>query len=144
MMVSTTLDVAGRYFFNRPLYGAFEVTEISMGLIVFTALPLALMRREMITVSVISDALPPALRRTIDIAGMALGGALLAFMSWRLWVYGERLWTFRERTLELRVPTGLIVQSMSVLSAVAAIACLLAIAGLMRGAPATRHNDPVV
>ena len=55
MMSATTLDVAGRYFLNAPLYGAFEITEITMGLIVFTALPLAVMRREMITVTVQTD-----------------------------------------------------------------------------------------
>ncbi|MEO1104427.1 MAG: TRAP transporter small permease [Pseudomonadota bacterium] len=126
MMVTTTIDVGGRYLFNSPLYGAFEVTEISMGLIVFTALPLAIYHREMIIVSVLSDRFAPAGQRLVAATGDVLGAAIFGFMSWRMWVYGERLWSFRERTLELRVPTGLIVQSMSVLAAFAAIACLMA------------------
>ena len=127
MMVSTTIDVAGRYIFNHPLYGAFEITEISMGLIVFTALPLAVHHREMILVSVLSDRYPPPLRRITDAAGDLIGAAIFGFMAWRMWVYGERLWSYRERTLELRVPKGLVLQSMSVLAAVACLACLLAL-----------------
>lgn len=144
MMVSTTVDVAGRYFLNSPLYGAFEITEISMGLIVFTALPLAILRREMIVVSVLSDRYPPRLRAAVDAIGLLLGGAILAFMAWRLWLYGERLWTFRQTTLELRIPSGLIVQSMSVLAGVAALACLLAVVSLARGRAEERHTEPVV
>jgi len=41
MMVVTTVDVIGRDVFNRPLLGAFEVTEILMGLVIFAGMPLA-------------------------------------------------------------------------------------------------------
>jgi TRAP-type C4-dicarboxylate transport system permease small subunit len=144
MMVTTTVDVGGRYFFNSPLHGAFEITEISMGLIVFTALPLALTRREMILVSVLFDRYPARLRRFVDGLGLFVGGVILGFMAWRLWTYGERLWTYRERTLELRVPTGLVVQTMSVLAAFAALACLVAVVALLRGQTAERRTEPVV
>ncbi|MEM8551245.1 MAG: TRAP transporter small permease [Pseudomonadota bacterium] len=141
MMASTTMDVAGRYFFNSPLFGAFEVTEITMGLIVFAALPLAVVRREMIVVSVISDHYPAILRRIVEGVGLLIGAGLFGFMAWRLWVYGERLWRFGEVTLELRVPKGLIVQAMSVLAAVAALACIVAIIALLRGRSGLRTID---
>ncbi|WMS42388.1 TRAP transporter small permease [Acuticoccus sp. MNP-M23] len=131
MMVTTTIDVAGRYIFNNPLHGAFEVTEISMGLIVFTALPLAIHHREMILVSVISDRYPLAGQRIVDALGDLVGAGLFGLISWRMWAYGERLWNYRERTLELRVPKGLIVQSMSVLAAFAALACILGFASVL-------------
>src|SRR5688572_18642940 len=51
MMLVTTIDVAGRYFLNRPLFGAFEVTEILMGLVIFAGMPLATARREHIAVN---------------------------------------------------------------------------------------------
>jgi len=132
MMVTTTVDVAGRYLFNSPLHGAFEITEIAMGLIVFTALPLAIRHREMIVVSVLSDRYPERGRRLGGALGDLLGTAIFGFMAWRLWVYGERLWSYRERTLELGVPKGLIVQSMAVLAAFAALACLMALGAALR------------
>lgn len=144
MMVSTTVDVAGRYLFNRPLYGAFEITEITMGLIVFTALPLAVWRREMIVVGVLSERLSPAARRAIDGLGLALGAVLFGFVAWRMWVYGERLWTFRERTLELGVPKGLIVQTMSALAAFAALACVLALIGSRADRSGRQTSEPVI
>lgn len=41
MVALTVFDVAGRYFFNMPLSGGYEISEILMGLTVFAALPLA-------------------------------------------------------------------------------------------------------
>ena len=40
MMVVTTIDVIGRDVFNLPLFGAFEMTEILMGLVIFAGMPL--------------------------------------------------------------------------------------------------------
>ena len=40
MVLLTCVDVVGRYFLNRPLTGAFELTEHAMGALVFSSLPL--------------------------------------------------------------------------------------------------------
>ena len=39
LMAMTCIDVVGRYFFNSPLDGATELTQLMMGLIVFAILP---------------------------------------------------------------------------------------------------------
>ena len=41
MMVLTFVDVWGRYFFNSPVPGGFEVTELMMAALIFAGLPLA-------------------------------------------------------------------------------------------------------
>ena len=51
LMVITLLDVVGRYFLNAPLAGAFELTRLAMGLLVFSALPLVTARERHIVVS---------------------------------------------------------------------------------------------
>ncbi|MDO5369539.1 TRAP transporter small permease subunit, partial [Paracoccus sp. (in: a-proteobacteria)] len=40
MVVVTCIDVVGRYLFNRPFGGAFEITQMSLAALVFVALPL--------------------------------------------------------------------------------------------------------
>ena len=38
LMSLTTVDVIGRYFFNRPLRGAFEITELLLLTLIFAAI----------------------------------------------------------------------------------------------------------
>jgi TRAP-type C4-dicarboxylate transport system permease small subunit len=73
-------------------------------------------------VSILSDLFPPLLARISEFMGQMVGAALMAFISWRVWLQGERLLTYNEVTMELRVPKGMIAQGMSVLLAITAVA----------------------
>ncbi|MEO1224414.1 MAG: TRAP transporter small permease subunit, partial [Pseudomonadota bacterium] len=63
VMTVTFVGVVMRYVFRDPLMGGFEMIEIGMGLMVFTALPLMVRRRGNIAVTVLSDRFPPGLAR---------------------------------------------------------------------------------
>lgn len=144
MMTTTFSDVIMRYFFNHPIFGAFEITEISMGLIVFFALPMMIRARENITVTVLFDSFPPPLRRAAVVLSDLTGAAVCALIAWRMWLYGERLVRFREVTLELQVPRGLIAQGMAALMALAALAFLLcAWQALRRGVDPLGNRDSI-
>lgn len=125
VMTVTFTGVVMRYGLRNPLMGGFEMIEIGMGLIVFTAVPLMVRRRGNITVTILVERLPPQLVWAAGFVSDFVGAALMAFVSWRVWLQGQRLLTYNEVTMELRVPKGLIAQSMAVLLAVAAIAFLL-------------------
>ena len=138
VMIVTSVGVFMRYFLRNPLMGGFEMIEIGMGLIVFTAVPLMVRSRGNICVTVLSDKFPAAVSRWISILCDLVGAGLIAFISWRVWLQGERLLTYNEVTMELRVPKGLIAQGMAVLLAVAALAFLTcAIDALRRTEPRT-------
>lgn len=144
MMVTTFSDVVMRYFFNNPIHGAFEITELSMGLIVFFALPMMIRARENITVTVLFDNFPPFLRRAVVVMTDLTGAAVCALIAWRMWLYGERLVRFREVTMELAVPRGLVAQIMAALMAVAAVAFILcAWQALRRGVDPLGNRDSV-
>jgi TRAP-type C4-dicarboxylate transport system permease small subunit len=53
MVVVTCIDVVGRYLFNRPMKGAFELTEVLMAALIFAALPAITARREHIAVDLL-------------------------------------------------------------------------------------------
>lgn len=39
LMLATFADVVGRYFFNRPLLGTYELTQLALALTIFSAMP---------------------------------------------------------------------------------------------------------
>lgn len=133
VMTVTFVGVVMRYLFRKPIMGGFEMIEIGMGLIVFTALPFMVRQNGNISVSIVSDLFPPLLSRLTRFAGQMVGAVLMGFIAWRVWLQGERLMRYNEVTMELRVPKGLVAQGMSVLLVVAALAfAICAVEALLR------------
>jgi TRAP-type C4-dicarboxylate transport system permease small subunit len=126
MMVTTFVDVMLRYFFGRPIGGAFEVTELSMGLLVFFALPSVMLRRENIVVSLVIERLSARAQAWFAAIGDLLCAAVFLFIAWRMWLHGARLLRFKEVTMELAVPKGAVAQTMASLLVLAAICALIA------------------
>lgn len=125
MMFITTIDVVGRYFFGRPLFAAFEVTEILMGLIIFAGLPLATAAREHITISILVERMSSRVQEFITRFFELACAAICFAMGWRMWVYGARLWRTGDQTLELRVSIGLLAQLMAALVILAGLAFVI-------------------
>ena len=115
MMLVTSIDVAGRYFLNRPLPGAFEFTEIMMGLVIFAGMPLASARREHITVNLLEKALGYRARCLQAAFGDLVCGVVAAFMAWRVLLRGNTLVASGEVTLVLGVGRGYIAWGMAAL-----------------------------
>ncbi|MFD2739454.1 TRAP transporter small permease [Sulfitobacter aestuarii] len=136
VMAVTFTGVVMRYLLRNPLSGGFEMIEIGMGLMVFTALPLMVRLRGNISVTILTDRMPPRLRDLLTLFSDLVGAGLSGFMAWRVWLQGERLLTYREVTMELRIPKGLIAQGMAVMLAVTALAFLLC------AYEAWRHRTP--
>lgn len=134
MMIVTTVDVVGRYFFNKPLFGAFEVTEILMGLTIFAGMPFATAAREQITVNFLESVLSVRARRIQ--AGFAdlVCAAVSAVMAWRIYQRGAVLIDSHEVTLQLGINRGLIASAMAVLMAIAAIVFVAAAVVAFRSA----------
>jgi TRAP-type C4-dicarboxylate transport system permease small subunit len=134
MMLLTVIDVAGRNLLNQPLLGAFEATELLMAAIVFLALPLVTWRREHVTVTLLYERLPARTQSVLPALGELVAAAVCGVLSWRAWLYGERLLGAGERTLELGVPRGYVPAGVAiVLGLVALTFLLLAFRALLLG-----------
>lgn len=125
MMVLTCVDVVGRYFFNAPLHGGLEVTELLLAATIFLALPLVTLRDEHVAVDVLDALTPPWLLRTQHIASCLIGAGALAVLAWQLWVRGERLLRVGQTTSVLEIKLAPIAYGMSVLVALTAAVLLL-------------------
>lgn len=124
MMAVTSIDVFGRFFFNAPLTGAFEMTEITMALVIFGGMSLAALSREHITVNLFEAQTPPRVRRVQLVAGDVVCAAVVAVMGWRIFERGNALVDSRETTLVLGVMRGHLAWAMAALCLVATLVFL--------------------
>jgi len=121
MMAITSIDVVLRYFFNAPLRGAFEMTEIGMALVIFAGMSLATARREHITVNLFESRLSPRVRRWQRIGGDLVCAAATAVLAWRIVVRGTSLLDSHETTLVLGVQRGTVAYAMGALCTLAVL-----------------------
>jgi TRAP-type C4-dicarboxylate transport system permease small subunit len=89
MMLLTVCDVIGRYAFNSPITGGYEVTETMMVATVFFFIPFTQTKKGHIAVDLVVILLPRKVRTAIDIVThlMSLGILiLLAYMNILRWL----------------------------------------------------------
>ena len=125
MMALTFVDVVARYVFNRPLRGAFEVTELLLLVLIFAGLPLVSHADEHVTMDFVDRWLRPAgrrlLRRVIDL----LVAALMFFMAWQVWIKAGRISSYGDSTDVLRILYGPFVYFMAAMIVLAGLIHLL-------------------
>ena len=126
MMLITVIDVVGRYFFNVPLSGSGEATELLLAVVVFAGISLAAASGEHIRIDLLEHVLSPRVQRWQRLFGAAASAGVLAFLAWRLWLRGAELARFGDTSSHLNVPMGPLAYFMAV-SCAAAAAVFIAI-----------------
>jgi TRAP-type C4-dicarboxylate transport system permease small subunit len=105
-MLVTFVDVVARYLFNRPIRGAFEVTELLLLVLIFAGLPLVSHADEHVTMDFIDRMLParvlPVLMRGVH----ALVAAVFFFLTWQVLIKAERITGYGDTTDVLRIAVG--------------------------------------
>lgn len=124
MMFLTFADVIGRYVFNSPILGAYEITEILMGLMIFGGLPLVSRARGHITVDFLSAALPRRLRIIQTVFLDLVCTFVAGMLAWRTGLYAQRMVQAGETTLELKISWSLISYVISFLLIITALVFL--------------------
>jgi TRAP-type C4-dicarboxylate transport system permease small subunit len=125
MMVLTCADVIGRYFFNSPIWGGFELTEMLLACLIFAGLPLVSLRNDHVTVDLFDPVTPDWLFRIQHVIGCAIGFACTGYLAWRLWLRAEHMLRVGETTAQLKLKLGYLTFSMSVLMAFTAAALVV-------------------
>jgi TRAP-type C4-dicarboxylate transport system permease small subunit len=121
LMALTTADVVSRYFFNWPLRGAFEITELLLLTLIFAGLPLASRVDEHVTLDFIDMALSPRGRSLVRRVADFVCGVIILGLAWRTWVKAGKIAAYGDTTDVLRVPVGPFVYFMTVMVAVTGI-----------------------
>ncbi|HEY8252117.1 MAG TPA: TRAP transporter small permease [Burkholderiales bacterium] len=120
MMCLTFVDVVARYVFNRPLRGAFEVTELLLLVLIFGGLPLVSHADEHVTM----DFIDRLLGRGLDLwqrAVHALCAGVMFLLTWLVWIKANRISAYADATDVLRILYGPFVYFMAVMIALAGL-----------------------
>lgn len=102
----TCVDVIGRYLFNHPFSGAFELTQLALGALVFAALPLTTADGAHVEVDLALHLFKPRTQALLGRVAGFVSALVLMFFAWRLVVLGQTLWHDGARTNALGVPTA--------------------------------------
>lgn len=121
MMMLTFVDVVGRYLLRMPLPGAYELTEIAMGVMIFMGLPLISARDGHIAVNVLDELLPRWVLRARPCAMDVLVCFCMGALAWVLWGKAVHLAKYGDTTPYLGLPIAPVVYVMAGLSAVTAL-----------------------
>ena len=106
MMLLTFVDVVLRYLFNRPMAGAFEMTELLLLVLIFAGLPLVTYADEHALMDFIDRLLGPRGTRWLERAVQVLCAAVMFLLAWLVWLKADRIWAYRDATDVLRIVYG--------------------------------------
>jgi TRAP-type C4-dicarboxylate transport system permease small subunit len=121
LMLVTFVDVVARYLFNRPIRGAFEVTELLLLVLIFAGLPLVSHADEHVTMDFIDRWLGPRERARLNRVINLLVAALMFFMAWQVWIRAGRVSSYGDATDVLRILYGPFVYFMAAMVALAGL-----------------------
>lgn len=108
LILVTVTDVVGRYLLNAPLVGAFELTQILLGALVFTALPLTTANGAHVEVDLLTHVLSNRLVRSFGIFAGIVSALVLVAFAWRLGIVTADQIEIGARTNALGVPLATI------------------------------------
>lgn len=125
MMWITFIDVIGRYVFNYPLQGAYEITELSLAVLVFGGLPLVTARQEHVATPLFDHFLRGLALRLKSLAVDLAGLVACSVLAWRLWVQAGTAASLQTQTQVLHIDMAPFVYFMAITSAISALTLLL-------------------
>jgi TRAP-type C4-dicarboxylate transport system permease small subunit len=121
MMALTFADVILRYLFNRPLRGAFEVTELMLLVLIFAGLPLVSHADEHVTIDFIDRLLGERATKALQRAVHAGCAAIMFFLTWLMWLKAATIAGYGDTTDVLKIAVGPFVYFMTAMIALSGL-----------------------
>jgi TRAP-type transport system small permease protein len=83
LMFMTSLDVIMRYFFHRPMFGVYELTEYFMVIMVFFSITYAAVQKSHVEIEMVTDLMPKKAQAILAIITNILGLILWVLICWQ-------------------------------------------------------------
>ncbi len=125
LMLLTLVDVVGRYGFNAPVNGSYEITELLLAAIIFSALPLVSAKDAHITVDLIDTFVPNFLAWLRDVAIAVSTSIILAGISYKVWHKALESVRYGDQTAMLLLPTAPVFFYISIAIGISSLIALL-------------------
>ena len=104
LMILTTADVAGRYFFNSPITGVFDLTHFAVLIMTFLGLAYCGFRRGHVSIELLFDRFSRPVRRVLNRAINLVGAILFTVIAWRSLVQSVDVREFGEASQLVEIP----------------------------------------
>ncbi|WP_416138707.1 TRAP transporter small permease [Halomonas sp. HK25] len=144
MMLLTTADVSGRYFFNSPILGAVELTQLMLAALVFLSLPVVCWRQEHVSVDLLDAIFPVRLIWVREVVVNLVVTVALWAMAQRVWALAERAFDWGDVTEFLRIPRGYLIGLIATMLALSALLTLArAVLYLLEGLKVVKQGGPL-
>lgn len=82
MMAITTADVVGRYLFNKPILGVFELTEFMVLIVIFSFLAYAQSNKSHVAVDLLVALFPKRIQLYLELFNHTICLLLMALITW--------------------------------------------------------------
>lgn len=104
MMLLTTADVVGRYLFNKPLVGAYEITEFLVLIVIFSFISNAQAHKNHVSVDLLFTKFPKKIRFISNLLNHIACLALMGLISWMSFLKAMELKEVGEASPNLVIP----------------------------------------
>ncbi len=125
MMALTFFDVLGRYIFNRPIAGSYELTEYMMAIVVSFSIAYCATHKGHVSIDLVTSRFPQRVQAIIDCITCLLGLSLFSLITWQCALYTKRVFVSTLVSWTLQLPAFPIVGLVTLGSA---MFCLVLIA----------------
>lgn len=83
MMCLTVVDVVGRYVFNSPILGAFEITSFLVSILVYSFLGFAQSQKSHVTVDILVNTFSEKAQSIVKLFNYTAGLFIMVLISWK-------------------------------------------------------------
>jgi TRAP-type transport system small permease protein len=104
MMILTFVDVVMRDLLASPLYGAFEITELLLVILIFAGLPLVTRAGEHVTLDTLDPVLKERGRALFDRLANLISAVGLAGVAWLMMRRAARIADTGDTSAQLQIP----------------------------------------
>lgn len=105
LMLLTAADVGMRYFLNRPVSGAYELSMFMMAVIVAAGIGYCASKDDHVKVDILVGTLPARARAAVDSVTWFLSTVFLALIAWQSALYSKTVYEDGTTSPDLLIPT---------------------------------------
>ena len=130
----TLTDGLMRWIANQPIEGVRDLGGLAIALAIACCFPVVMIERGNITIRLAAK-LSPTLSRVFEAFASALVCAVMAAMSWQVWLYAAKMARAKETTFVLQIPVAPFWYGVSAILACATLVQLLVMIRAMLDIP---------
>lgn len=104
LMCLTVADVVGRYFFNSPINGVFDLTQFAVLIMTFLSFAYCGFRGAHVVIELLYDRIPERAQFAVRRLSNGVGAILFSVIAWRAVVQSVDVREFKEASQLLTIP----------------------------------------